>query len=118
MKRSINHILPPTTSIKVCFTSTKLSSRFNIKDKTPTQQQNDIIYLVQCPQPDCTSTYIGETARRLEERLKDHCGRDRNSHLLKHSIETGHPSTSHKDSVTSGNVKLQKHYSSNQENLT
>ena len=53
--------------------------------------------LAQCPQPDCTSTYIGETARRLEERVKDHCGRDRNSHLLKHAIETGHPSTSLED---------------------
>ena len=40
---------------------------------------------VECPDPTCKSTYIGETARRLEERVKDHTGRDHNSHLLKHS---------------------------------
>ena len=97
MKRSINSILPPSTSTKICFTSTKLAARFNIKDRTPTKHQNDIVYLAECPQPDCTSTYIGETARRLEERFKDHCGRDRNSHLFKHSIETGHPPTTLED---------------------
>ena len=46
--------------------------------------------MIECPDPDCNSTYIGETARRIEERHKDHTGRDRNSHIYKHSIETGH----------------------------
>ena len=34
--------------------------------------------------------YIGESARRLDERMKDHNGRDRNSHLFKHSVESRH----------------------------
>ena len=34
--------------------------------------------------------YIGEIARRLKERVKDHNGRDKSSHLVKHSIESGH----------------------------
>ena len=32
----------------------------------------------------------GETARRVTERIVDHTGRGINSHLLKHSIESGH----------------------------
>ena len=38
----------------------------------------------------CVDDYIGETARRVNERIVDHTGRDANSHLLKHSIESGH----------------------------
>ena len=34
--------------------------------------------------------YIGETACRVNERIVDHTGTDTNSHLLKHSIESGH----------------------------
>ena len=33
---------------------------------------------------------IGETVRKINERIKDHTGTDTNSHLLKHSIEKGH----------------------------
>ena len=36
------------------------------------------------------SDYIGKTARRVNVRIVDHTGRDTNSHLLKHSIESGH----------------------------
>ena len=72
MKPSINSILPPSTFTNIYFTSTKLASRFNIKDRTPTKYQNDIVYLAECPQSECTTTYIAETARRLGERFKDH----------------------------------------------
>ena len=34
--------------------------------------------------------YIGETACRVNERIVDHTGTDTNTHLLKHSIESGH----------------------------
>ena len=93
MTRTINAILPPTTITKICFTSNKLSTQFNIKDTTDFKHQNDIVYEAECPEPTCNSKYIGETARRIEERYKDHSGRDKNSHLLRHSIETGHPPT-------------------------
>ena len=33
---------------------------------------------------------IGETARRLSERVLDHNGRDAKSHLVKHAIKKGH----------------------------
>ena len=38
----------------------------------------------------CVDDYIEETARRVNERIVDHRDRDANSHLLKHSIESGH----------------------------
>ena len=34
--------------------------------------------------------YIGESGRRIAERIKYHNGRDHKSHILKHSLETGH----------------------------
>ena len=40
--------------------------------------------------PDCDACYIGESGRRLNERLIEHAGRDKNSHVLLHSQETGH----------------------------
>ena len=40
--------------------------------------------------PDCDACYIGESGRRLNEQLIEHAGRDKNSHVLLHSQETGH----------------------------
>ena len=48
----------------------------------------------------CENSYIGETARRIQERIKDHNGRDHKSHMLKHSIEKHH------DNVTQENFKI------------
>ena len=45
----------------------------------------NLVYTVDCP--DCDVSYIGESGRRLEERLMDHAGRDKNWHVLKHSLD-------------------------------
>ena len=97
MNRSLKPILPPTVQTKICYTSTRLSSKFNFKDKTKINHIHNIIYKAECPYPSCQSSYIGETARRIETRIKEHSGKDINSHLLKHAIETGHPTTTLKD---------------------
>ena len=34
--------------------------------------------------------YIGETARRLQTRIDEHGGKDKNSQMYKHSMESGH----------------------------
>ena len=34
--------------------------------------------------------YIGETGRRIEERFKEHAEKDHRSHVLKHTLESGH----------------------------
>ena len=48
----------------------------------------------------CNEDYIGENARRLKERVKNHNGHDKRSHLVKHSIESGH------DPVCHGNFRI------------
>lgn len=57
---------------------------------------HDLIYHTVCPDENCNADYVGESARRLEERLKDHNVRDINSHMLKHSGECEHGEFSRK----------------------
>ena len=54
-----------------------------MKDPAPFEEQHDIA-------ENCNENYIGESARRLDERVKNHNGRDCNSHLFKHSVESRH----------------------------
>ena len=63
---------------------------FNVKDKTSKEHENNVVYKIECPQEDCSETYIGETERRVSERVFDHSGRDKNSTVYKHSMLTGH----------------------------
>eukprot|EP00111_Clytia_hemisphaerica_P013816 TCONS_00040658-protein len=70
----------------VSFNSKKLSSFFSVKkkielrDKTEIKHKHNLVYKVTCP--DCPATYIGEARRRLQERVDDYGGRDKNSHVL------------------------------------
>ena len=61
-----------------------MNSCFNIKDKIPKKHEHNLVYKVDCP--DCDVSYIGESGRRLKERVMDHAGRDKNLHVLKHSL--------------------------------
>ena len=60
------------------------------KDPTPLERQHDIVHHSFCSDENCNENYISESAGRLDERMKDHNGRDCNSHLFKHSVESGH----------------------------
>ena len=71
-KKQFKRILPEDIKTMITYESTKLSSKFPVVDKT------DLFY------------YIGETNRRIAERIKDHNIRDKNSHLFKHAREKGH----------------------------
>jgi len=81
---------PPNPPQFETYTSTKLSTKFDIKDKTLKEHENNVVYKIKCPEENCYKTYIGETRRRVIERMKDHSGRDHNSQVFKHSIEKGH----------------------------
>ena len=75
----------------IAYTGTKLSSQLrNIKDPTPFEEQHDIVYQSFCSAENCNENYIGESARWLDEKMRDHNGRNRNSHLFKHSVESRH----------------------------
>ena len=43
-----------------------------------------------CSAENCSDDYIGESARCIIERVKDHGERDTKSHVLKHSSEKEH----------------------------
>ena len=61
-----------------------------MKDKTPFEEQHDLLKRAVCATDNCTEDYVGETARRIVESAKDHNGRDQHSHLVKHAIENNH----------------------------
>ena len=90
MKRNLEKILPNNVKSQITYTGRKLGSLFETKDQTIFEHKHDVIYHGKCPAENCVDDYIGETARRVNERIADHAGRDANSHLLKHSIESGH----------------------------
>ena len=77
--------------LQITYTGRKHGSLFRTKDQTIIfEHKHDVIYYGKCPAESCVDDYIGETARRVNERIIDLTGSDTNSHLLKHSIESGH----------------------------
>ena len=50
-----------------------------------------------CPEPNCDNDYLGETGRRIIERAAYHCGKDKQSHELKHALVSNHPVVDLKD---------------------
>jgi hypothetical protein len=59
------------------------------KDKLPKESQCGVVYHIPCP--DCKKEYIGETARTLDIRFKEHTARKySNSPLKEHMEATGH----------------------------
>ena len=59
-------------------------------DKTPFEEQHDLLYRAVCAANNCTEDYVGQTARRIVETAKDHNGRDQHSNLVKRAIENNH----------------------------
>ena len=100
MKKYVRKLLPKKSTLRITYTGKKISSQFNIKEKTNFEHQHDLIYHVNCPLPTCEENYIGETARHIHECIKDHNGRDHKSHMLKHSIEK------HLDNMTEESFKI------------
>ena len=46
---------------------------------------------------ECTYNYLGESARRIFERIIDHGGRDQKSHLFRHTVVNDHCNASYDD---------------------
>ena len=60
------------------------------KDKIPTQLHQDVVYQWTCPTENCSSTYIGESSRCLESRVKEH-STSSTSTIFQHSTTCNHP---------------------------
>ena len=88
--KAVKKVLPKNYTTQNVYKSKKLGLYFNIKDSTKLEHQLDLTYFTQCPEVNCNETYIGETARRLQERVLDHAGKDRISNMVKHSMDTSH----------------------------
>ena len=97
MKRCVSKIQPEHVKVETAFTGKRLNSCFKTKHRTKFEHQHDIIYQVKCSAKNCLDDYIGESARRIIERIKDHGGRDTKSHVLKHSSEKEHVEVTQED---------------------
>ena len=94
LKPSITKLLPQATQLEFEFTGSKLSStHFQIKDKTEFEHNHDVFYLGTCTENNCSDNYVGESVRRISERITDHNGRDQNSRIFKHSCIKSHQNT-------------------------
>ena len=90
MRKRLNLVLPRNIKIRICYTGKRLSSCFKVKDKKKFDHEHDLVYHFKCPEESRTDDHIGESGRRVIERVKDHNGRDKSSHMLRHSIEKNH----------------------------
>ena len=90
LNNTMNHYMPENVQPRILYNCRKLSSFFSLKDKTKVEHQHGVVYKYSCPDEDCSSTYIGETSRRIRERVIDHQRRDKNSHIMKHAEINDH----------------------------
>ena len=90
MQKHLSKFLPTKVKTTVTYQSKKLGRKFQLKDKTKFHQQNSLVYYSRCLDETCNEDYVGETNKRIEERIIDHNKRDKNSHFLKHSGEKNH----------------------------
>ena len=97
LQKGLDNFLPNHINTQVTYTGKKLSICFNIKDHTKSDHQHAIVDHGKCPEVDCMDNYIGEASRRVSERIFDHNGRDRKSHLFTHSIEHSHKNVERQD---------------------
>ena len=83
-RKRLKTLLPDNVKTDVTFQSKQLSSCFNIKDKTKFLHKHDLVYHAKCAEESWNDGFVSEMARRISERVLDHSGRDKNSHILKH----------------------------------
>ena len=91
LKSTLRRNLPNNQECRIIQTGTKLSKRFNIKDKVAGKHLCNFIYHHKCKNKKCKEDYIGETARRRNVRTTEHGGKDKQSWVFKHSSSTKHP---------------------------
>ena len=67
------------------------------KDKIEKIDKCGVVYQIPCDS--CPSTYIGETARALGDRFKEHSKSDKESAVREHTLSSGH-------SISLENIKI------------
>ena len=46
---------------------------------------------MKCPEKTFSENYLGETARKINERVLKNAGKDKKSHMLRHTLQSGQP---------------------------
>ena len=95
--KKLRRILPENVKMEVIYTGTQFGSQFSIKDPIPKTHNYNIIYRTVYSEDNCNENYIGKCARSLKERTKDHNSRDKNSHVLRQSIESRYKEVAESD---------------------
>ena len=77
----------------------QLQTYFALKRILPNKDQHkhDLVCYSKCPEPTCDKNYLGKTGRRIIERSADHCGKDKQLHLLRHALNNNHKTVDLKD---------------------
>ena len=69
-------ITQKTTQSEFVFTDSQLCTRLQVKGKMKFERNHDFVYLGTCPENNCSDNYVGESARRISERIIDQSGRN------------------------------------------
>ena len=86
LKKNLQRAFAVNIQKRIVYTGIKLSSQLrNVKDAIPFEEQHDIVYRYFCCAENCNDSHIGESARRLDERMKDHNSRGYNPFVQKFS---------------------------------
>ena len=89
-QKQVNCALPDDVKMIVSYTGKKLGTCFNVKDKTVFNHEHGIVYYAKCPEESCPHDYVGESGRRVLERVENHNGRDNSCHIFKHCVAADH----------------------------
>ena len=90
VEKAVEKFLPSNLKFQVFFTSSKLNSRFNIKDKTKFEHKHDVTNPGAFPETTCNDNCIDKVKRRIFEKVKDYNCKDIKPDLLKHTLGNDH----------------------------
>ena len=94
LKRNFRKHLLDNVKTQVTFPGQKLSTQFDVKDRTKFEHKHDVIYLGKCPEQTCTGNCLGESAGRITER---HSDRNEKCNLFRHAVVNDHRNASYDD---------------------
>ena len=74
----------------VSYAGKTLGTCLKVIEKTVFKHEHDIVYYANCPEESCPHDYVGESGRRVLERVKDHNDRDTSYHIFKYYVAADH----------------------------
>ena len=83
---TVYKLLTETVNTQIVYTGRKLSTCFQIKDKSKFDCQHDLVYHAKCPSELYDKNNIAESGKRVAERVKYRNGRDYKLHILKYLL--------------------------------